>query len=299
MSRLLSDIPSQCATTGRIVFAPLSASYSRTDLFPAGLAVLAMLLLKRHYSLATATQLDWILAPTAKLVSWFTSAHLVTEFGVGHVDFAKGIIVAPACAGVNFMIMAFGLTAFYGLHHIRRLPSQLIWLPLALAAAYGFTLMVNAIRIALSMTLYNANIYTDWFTVARVHRLAGVALYFAVLWLYFFGLQQVVAIFGRHFPRQKHLKHVHASGWWVWSWYLLVALAVPLANLAWQNSSPAFGEHCITVLIASSTFWALIMVISRLLKILYRCLSGWFLDLYVSKPELMRQVATRCNGRYL
>jgi len=283
MRRLLYGIPSQCASTGQIVFGHLAATYSRPDLFPVGLAVLVMLLLKCHYSLATATQLDWILRPTAKLVSWFTSAHLVPEIGVGHVDFVKGIIVAPGCAGVNFMIIAFGLTAFYGLHHIRRLPSQLAWLPLALAAAYGLTLMVNAIRIALSMTLYDANIYTGWLTVARVHRLTGVGLYFSALWLYFLGLQQVVAIFCRYFARQKHHKHIHTPGWWVWSSYLLVALGVPLVNLAWQNGSAAFQEHCVTVLIACSAFWALIVTTSRLLKMLHRCVSRWFPDLDISK----------------
>ncbi|MGB6065605.1 MAG: exosortase K [Desulfomonilaceae bacterium] len=287
MRKLLSGIPNQCVSTGQVVFGHVAATYSRTDLFSVGLTVLVLLLLKRHYSLATATQLDWILAPTAKLVSWSTSAHLVPEIGVGHVDLAKGIVVAPACAGVNFMIMAFGLTAFYGLRHVRRFASQLAWLLLALAAAYGLTLVVNTMRIALSMSLYDVDIYTGWLTVARVHRLAGVGLYFSALWLHFLGLRQVMAIYCRHFVRQKHHKHMHTSGWWVWSWYLLVALAIPLANLAWQNASPAFGEHCITVFIACPAFWALIMVISRLFKILYRCLSGWFPDLYVSKPEVM------------
>ena len=293
MRRLLYGIPSQCASTGQIVFGRLAATYSRPDLFPVGLAVLVMLLLKCHYSMATATQLDWILRPTAILVSWFTSADLVPEIGVGHVDFVKGIIVAPGCAGVNFMIIAFGLTAFYGLHHIRRLPSQLAWLPLALAAAYGLTLMVNTMRIALSMTLYDANIYTAWLTAARVHRLTGVGLYFSALWLYFLGLRRVVTIYCLHFARQKHHKHMHASGWWVWSSYLLVALAVPLANLAWQKGPAAFGEHCVTVLIACVTFWALIVVMSRLLKILHRCVSEWFPNLYVSQRDVTRQAAAR------
>ena len=299
MRRSLSDISSQCASTGRIVFGDLTPTYSRTVLFPVGLTVLIMLLLKRHYSLATATQLDWILLPTAKLVSWSTSAHLVPETGVGHVDFTKGIIVAPGCAGVNFMVMAFGLTAFYGLRHIRRLPGQLALLPLALAAAYGLTLVVNTTRIALSMSLYDADIYAGWLTVARVHRLAGVGLYFSALWLYFFGLRKLLPICWKHFVRHKRYTSMRTAGWWVWIWYLLVAFAAPLANLAWQNGSPAFGEHCVTVLIACSAFWALITVVNRLLKILHRCLSEWFPDLHASKCEFMRQVATSWHSRDL
>lgn len=283
MRSLLSRIPSQCASEAQNVLERLAANYSRSDLFPVGLAALIMLLLKRHYSLATAAQLDWILAPTAKLVSWCASAHLEPEIGVGYVDFARGVIVAPGCAGVNFMIMAFGLTAFYGLRRIRRLPSQVVWLPPAFAAAYGLTLMVNTVRIALSMTLYQADIYTGWLTVARVHRLAGVGLYFGALWLYFLALRQVAPLYSRRFVRQKPSERMRASGWWVWSSYLLVALAVPLVNPAWRNDSPAFVEHCVTVLIACAAFWALIVVISRLSKILYLRLSEWFPDLCVSK----------------
>ena len=84
----------------------LTLTYVRTRLPGAALTLLIMLLLKRHYSLAGADQLDWMLAPTARLVSWFTSAQPVLERGVGYVDFTRGIIVAPACAGINFMIMA-------------------------------------------------------------------------------------------------------------------------------------------------------------------------------------------------
>jgi exosortase K len=265
MERLLSGISSKSASAGRTILTNLAATYSRADLIPVGLTILVMLLLKRHYSVATAGQLDWILGPTARLVSWSTSAHLVPEIAVGHVDFARGIIVAPGCAGVNFMIMAFGLTAFYGLYCIRRLPGQLAWLLLAFAAAYGLTLVVNTMRIVVSMTLFSANIYNGWLTVARVHRLAGVGLYFTALWLYFLGLRQVVAIYRKRFVRQGRPTGLRPSGWWVWISYLLVALAVPLANLAWQNGSPAFGEHCITVLVTCTGLWALIVVISRVL----------------------------------
>ncbi|MGD8846963.1 MAG: exosortase K [Desulfobacteraceae bacterium] len=117
-------------------------------------AVLIMLAFKRHYSLATAGQLDWILAPTATLLAWLTPAQPVYESGVGYVDFARGIIVAPACAGVNFMIMTFGLGALCGLVNIRRTGPMWAWLPLSLAGAFGYTIIINTVRIFLSMMLY-------------------------------------------------------------------------------------------------------------------------------------------------
>jgi exosortase K len=273
VKRLLSGITTQCASAGQIVFDHFAA-YSRSQMFTAVLTVLVMLLLKRHYSLATAAQLNWILWPTAKLVSWFTSARLVLEIGVGYADFGKGIIVAPACAGVNFMIMAFGLTAFYGLRQMRRLPSQLAWLTVALVVAYGLTLVVNTIRIALSMTLYNADIYTDWLTPARVHRLAGVVLYLGALWVHFLGLRRMMATYCRYLDCQNHHDAIQRSGWLVWGWYLLVALAVPLANRAWQNGSPTFWEHCLTVLIAVLAFRGLTVAIGHVVKIFYHDLQS-------------------------
>lgn len=273
MKSILSGTPSDLADTSEIACDRFMARYVCARLLAAGLAVLLMVLLKHHYSLATATQLDWILAPTATLVAWSTSAHLVHESGVGYVDFDKGVIVAPACAGINFMIIAFGLTAFCGLHQIRRLSCQLAWLALALAAAYGLTLVVNSMRIALSMTLHEANIYDDWVTVARVHRLAGVGLYLGALWLYSLGLRQVIGLYSRHFDCLRQHRSRYASGWSVLGLYLPAAVGVPVANLAWRRAPPDFGEHCVTVIVASLAFWAVVTVTTLVLKMFYRCLS--------------------------
>jgi len=264
---LFPDVASHSTDAGETALGHFIGTYFRTRVLAAGLTVLIMLLLKRHYSVATAGQLDWILAPTATLVAWFTSANPVLESGVGYVDFAKGIIVAPGCAGVNFMIMAFGLAAFCGLHQIHRLPSQLTWLILALVAAYGLTLVVNTWRIGLSMALYNADIYTEWLTAARVHRLAGVALYLGALWLYFLGLRRVISLYCRQLDRHQHRKNMHPSGWSVLGWYLLGAVGVPLANGAWQKGPPAFGEHCTTVILGGFAVFVAVTIGRRVFKV--------------------------------
>jgi exosortase K len=97
------------------------------------------------------------------------------------VDFSLGIIIAPACAGLNFMIMAFGLSCLCGIRQMRRLGPMLMWLFLSMAIAYGFAIGVNALRIGLSIWLYQAPIYSGWITVERVHRLLGVAVYLPAL----------------------------------------------------------------------------------------------------------------------
>jgi exosortase K len=267
MQRPLPDIASYSADRDGTALDDFLGRYIRARVLAAGLAVLIMLLLKHHYRVATAAHLDWILSPTATLVAWFTSANPVFEIGVGYVDFANGIIVAPGCAGVNFMIMAFGLAAFYGLHHIKRLPAQLTWLLLALVEAYGLTLVVNTMRIALSITLYEADIYSGWLTAARVHRLAGVVLYLGALWLYFLGLRRVVVLLCWQFDHLQHHKKTHSSGWPVLGWYLLGAVGVPLANQAWQKDLPTFGEHCATVILGGLAIFGAVTIGSRVFKL--------------------------------
>ncbi len=219
------------------------------------LALLVMLALKRHFSAADAGQLTWILTPTARLLEWLTQARPQWEAGVGYTDFSRGIIIAPACAGINFMIMAFGLASFCGLVQIRRLAPLLIWLTLALTVACGLTLAVNTLRIALSMRLYQADIYTIWITPERVHRLAGVALYLCALGLFFKGLQPIISRYCSRFDGQGHGAKSILPPWWPLGWYLLGAVGVPTANLLFRSPVKGYSEHCVTVVLAGLTLW--------------------------------------------
>jgi exosortase K len=220
------------------------------QLIGALLTLLVMLVLKGHYSTATAGQLTWMLAPTARLTAWLTSAHPVWEAGTGYVDFRRGIIIAPACAGINFMIMAFGLAAFSGLLRICRLAPLLSWLILSLAGAYGLALGVNAVRIAISIRLYQAEIHWAWFTVDRVHRLAGIGVYLGALGLFFKFLGPIISCYcNRSDPRNRPAS-LSLPAWLPLGWYLLGAVGVPTANLLFRNPAADYGEHCVTVILA-------------------------------------------------
>lgn len=256
MERLLSvslnrSVP--CSPYGNPDYAAVHTRMNR--LLGALLALLVMLALKQYYSAAAADQLTWILAPTARLMAWLTQARPVWETGVGYTDFSRGIIIAPACAGINFLIMAFGLAALCGLVQIRRLAPLLIWLALTLTVAYGLTLVVNTLRIALSMRLYQADIYSAWITPHRVHRLAGVSLYLCALGLFFEGLQPIISRYCRCFDGQGQGVNAILPTWWPLGWYLLGAVGVPTANLLFRSPMAGYGEHCFTVVLAGLTLW--------------------------------------------
>ena len=142
-----------------------------------------------------------------------------------------------------------------GLRHLRRMPPILAWLGLALAGAFGLAVGVNALRIAASMWLYQADIYTGWLTPARVHRLAGVCLYLCALGLFFKGLQPIIARYSRRFdPLEKGAGRPWPA-WLPLGWYLLGAVGVPAADLVFRRPAAGFGEHCLTVVVAALVVW--------------------------------------------
>jgi exosortase K len=257
MERILTLLLSRPAHASRYRNPDYAAVHVRINrLLGAVLALLVMLMLKQHYSTAAADRLTWILAPTARMTAWLTGASLSWESGVGYADYARGIIIAPACAGINFMIMAFGLAAYCGLVQIRRLAPLLIWLALALALAFGLALAVNTLRIALSMRLYQADIYTTWITAQRVHRLAGVGLYLGLLGLFFKGLRPIISRYCKCFDGQGDQAETMLPTWWPLGWYLLGAVGVPSANLVFRKPTAGYGEHCITVVLAGLALWS-------------------------------------------
>jgi len=138
-------------------------------------------LLKRFYSGASPEELRWILAPT----SWLTSLGVDTDFtfraGEGYLSREQSVLISPACAGVNFLIVAFvslvlGFSARFG-----TLPKRALWLATSAAIAYLATLFVNALRISLSIAVAHLATRYLGLTFQSVHRLLGVFVYLAGL----------------------------------------------------------------------------------------------------------------------
>jgi exosortase K len=75
------------------------------------LVALAMWGMKRYYAEAPVDELQWILGPTATLVTALTSVPFEWEPGQGYLSRERFFLIAKACAGINFMIAAFGMVA--------------------------------------------------------------------------------------------------------------------------------------------------------------------------------------------
>jgi exosortase K len=131
---------------------------------------------KTYYRDATAGELTWILAPTAKLVSWISGGSFVYEAGPGWVDPQIGFIIAAPCAGVNFALAAFlalGVGAAPGMVSLRTLVTRLLG---AAVLAYAATLVINTTRIAIAIAMHRGTIDIAG-DRAELHRIEGIVVY--------------------------------------------------------------------------------------------------------------------------
>lgn len=212
--------------------------------------------LKYHYSHARSDDLGWILGPTAGVVEYISGIAFEKEDGAGFVNRTNRIIIAPSCAGVNFLIIAFCMAAFSGLHHLKSLGLKIFWLGNSAAWAYVLTITVNAFRIVASIYMYNADIYYNGLTPEKLHRVQGIFIYFFFLCLFYVTLDKLIRFYTRN-PKQKHEKWLYQHSDSIGSgralfvplfWYLLICLGIPLVNRAYQKNSPLFVEHCLIIL---------------------------------------------------
>jgi len=148
--------------------------------------------LKYHYSKAGSEDLAWILRPTAALVEQISGIPFEEEADTGFISRSHWVIIAPTCAGVNFLIIAFCMAAFSGFHHIEHKRGKILWLSAGMVSAYLLTIFVNTLRIILSIYAYDADIYSGWLTPQRMHRLEGVIIYFFFLCLFYRIMKKAV-----------------------------------------------------------------------------------------------------------
>jgi exosortase K len=155
----------------------------RTKLCVLAVVVLVVWGLKRHYADARADDLWWILHPTARLVGIVTGVAFTAAPGEGYVSHERLFLIEKSCAGINFMIAAFGMLVFALFRRVRSTASGVFVLAASLPASYGAAVLVNATRITIAMWLAAHPIASSALTPADLHRLEGITVYFSGLWL--------------------------------------------------------------------------------------------------------------------
>jgi exosortase K len=119
----------------------------------AALAALIIWRLKRYYADARVDDLRWILAPTTRGVAALTGARFEWDAGQGYFSRERLFVIAKVCAGINFLIAAFGMTAWMLARRVVSAASLAAVLTVSLLIAYSAAVVVNAARISFALWL--------------------------------------------------------------------------------------------------------------------------------------------------
>ncbi|HEY3494672.1 MAG TPA: exosortase K [Polyangiaceae bacterium] len=192
---------------------------------------------KALYSNASAEELGFLLLPTAWGVELASGQPFLFERGAGYVNQQLGIAIAPACSGMNFLIIAFATLVFGFLPRCEPLRQKLAWFGASALLAFAATVLVNTLRISLSLG-ERALVAEGWLSAAQVHRATGVGVYLG-------GLLALYAAVDRLFRRSPG----GAKGYLVpLFFYVGLTLAIPLCRGA--AARPEFATHAVVVLVA-------------------------------------------------
>ena len=193
---------------------------------------------KIAYSRAGPDDLRFITGPTQALVGLASGIDFTYEAGYGYVSLAHRLVLSKSCTGVNFLLAVFGLLVSTLVPATPGGRRKLLLVGALAACAYGVTVLVNALRILIAVSLHDGGFAWGWLSAGRVHRLAGIVVYFLSL--------VGVHVLARHAAGQSHGGAGAASPLLMAPLlaYGLVALALPLLNGALAANPLLFAEHC-------------------------------------------------------
>jgi exosortase K len=200
--------------------------------------LLCALTLKLFYSQASANQLGWILAPTTALVELVSGTSFAFESYAGYISSDRSFLIAPSCAGVNFLITAFLMLAARKLLRDRSQDKTWGFIPAAALIAYLVTLVANTVRIALALRLGQLP-ESGWLNPDELHRVEGIFVYSGFLLLLFVVSEKMSAGKTSGLLRQSLFPLLV---------YYATALGIPLANGGYRQGA-GFWEHAIYVLL--------------------------------------------------
>lgn len=231
-----------------------------------GVAVLtAAYLLKSFYRQADAGELAWIIAPTAWLTEALSELSFTPEAGYGWQDLHHRVVIAPACAGVNFLIIAFCMASFLVLRSTPASGKSLTGgITAAALSAYLLTITANTARIIVSTILYDTVVYPPWMTPGMLHRLSGTAIFYGALCLYY----QIWFVVLAESLCEDGGRAVQPGGQSLRSspllWYLAVSIGIPISNHAFTNDPELFVRHAVSVITVTMT---INLIVSRGLRV--------------------------------
>lgn len=195
--------------------------------------------LKLFYSTASADQLRWMLAPTTGFVELVSGHAFEFESHAGYISTDHRFLIAPSCAGVNFLITAFLMLSIRKLWSARSREIAWVFIPAAFLIAYAVTLVANTARISIALQMQRLPAEIGGLNHDQLHRFEGIIIYFGFL-LMLFVISETVRS-----ARTLNLLQQSCFPLFV---YYATALGIPLANGAYHQRGD-FWKHSLFVLL--------------------------------------------------
>jgi exosortase K len=195
--------------------------------------------LKLYYSTASANQLRWILAPTTAFVEMVSGTAFEFESHAGYISADRSFLIAPSCAGVNFLITAFLMLSIRKLSSDGSKNMAWVFIPADFLLAYVVTLVANTARISIALRLQRMPAELSWLNPDQLHRFEGIFIYFGFLLMLFVISEKVSSKTTSGLLRQSVFPLFV---------YYATALGIPLANGGYRQGLD-FWEHSLFVLL--------------------------------------------------
>lgn len=233
--------------------------------------------MKYFYSRAGTGELKWILAPTARWVRILSGISFTYESRIGYVNHDLYFIIAASCSGVQFMIITIATLIFSFVHRMESKGKAAGWIVLSIGGAYVSTIMVNGLRIIISIglplvlshsPLYRQQAISGQITPETLHTVIGVAVYFTSLLLIHraagYVSQRMAG--GREYSAADN-DRTHLPGYMVPAfWYVLIALGIPFLNHAYRNNAENFIGYASLILLVCMA----VLIICHLISVIKR-----------------------------
>ena len=215
-----------------------------------GIASFMVLALKLYGDRAGSEELLWILKPTAWWTSILSGCSFTYQQGAGYVNHSLRFLIAPACAGLRFWMIAALMLSCSFLHRIKGGKGKLGYVLLCFPASCLATVFVNGIRIALSIALPRL-LQNTWrgrglLTGNQLHTSIGALVYFlSLLALYRMGDRISLKIGGAQEIQKKRT---------LWSralpvlWYLGPVIGLPFLSRMAYGDFENFAGYEVPVL---------------------------------------------------
>lgn len=184
----------------------------------------------------------WLLAPIAWWVRSISGITFSYEPGIGYVSHALQFILAPSCAGSQFMIICVVTLTVSFVHRMGTWKRGLGWTGFSLGISYLYTILVNGIRILLSIRipqmLERTSFCEKWISPEQLHTLIGTTIYFTALLFIFF----LADAFTRQIADAEKMHSVKIYMQPVF-WYAFFVIGIPFLNRMYRNNYEGFAEY--------------------------------------------------------